>query len=108
MAHISIDTIRARLAGTMTVAKSLEADLQVPEQSPEESLTQGVQDGGTNEQAPEQSAEESLQPLGGDAGAMSGELAGSDGADAEQTDTTDDAAGSSPDETQAKPKNRAK
>ncbi len=104
MAHISIDTIRARLAG----AAAMTVDEQAPEQSAEESLTQGVQDGGTDEQAPEQSAEESLQPLGGDAGAVSGEFARSDGADGEQTDSADDAAGSSPDETQAKPKNRAK
>ena len=101
MAHISIDTIRAKLAGVKN-------EEQTPSQSAEESLTQGELNGGTDEQAPSQSAEESLQPIGGDDGAVSGEPNGSDGAEREQTDSADDAAGSSPDKTQAKSKNRAK
>lgn len=82
MAHIDIDAIRKKIAG--------EAN------------------GGANEQAASQGAEESLQPIGGDAGAVYAEPNGSDGADEQQTDPADDAAGSIPDATEAKPKSRAK
>jgi len=102
MGHFTVDKYREKktLIAPPAEPKELEGD---------DEMNGGLDDTrGTIAEAADQSSEKSLQPDGGDDGIVSGESNGGDGADAEQTDTADDATGLGNDEAKAKPKSGTK